>query len=116
MPKKIVLAYSGGLDTSVILKWLQNKYSCQVVTFTADIGQGDDLSPIETIAKNLCVKEIFIEKVRIDHGFSREEFEMLPSSKIEEMLKDPILVRFMIENEKNMTLKEVEKAIKGWKK
>ena len=62
------------------------------------------------------IKEIFIEKVRIDHGFSREEFEMLPSSKIEEMLKDPILVRFMIENEKNMTLKEVEKAIKGWKK
>ena len=62
------------------------------------------------------IKEIFIEKVRIDHGFSREEFEMLPSSKIEEMLKDPVLVRFMIENEKNMTLKEVEKAIKGWKK
>ena len=64
MPKKIVLAYSGGLDTSVILKWLQNKYSCPVVTFTADIGQGEELSPIETKAKNLGVKEIFIENLQ----------------------------------------------------
>ena len=64
MPKKIVLAYSGGLDTSVILKWLQNKYGCPVVTFTADIGQGDELSPIETKAKNLGVKEIFIENLQ----------------------------------------------------
>ena len=64
MPKKIVLAYSGGLDTSVILKWLQNKFSCPVVTFTADIGQGDELSPIETKAKNLGVKEIFIENLQ----------------------------------------------------
>ena len=53
MPKKIVLAYSGGLDTSVILKWLQNKYKCPVVTFTADIGQGEELSPIKTKAKSL---------------------------------------------------------------
>ena len=64
MPKKIVLAYSGGLDTSVILKWLQNNYSCPVVTFTADIGQGDELSPIETKAKNLGVEEIFIEDLQ----------------------------------------------------
>ncbi len=64
MPKKIVLAYSGGLDTSVILKWLQNKYECPVVTFTADIGQGDELSPIETKAKNLGVEEIFIENLQ----------------------------------------------------
>ncbi len=64
MPKKIVLAYSGGLDTSVILKWLQNKYDCPVVTFTADIGQGDELSPIEAKAKNLGVKEIFIENLQ----------------------------------------------------
>ena len=64
MPKKIVLAYSGGLDTSVILKWLQNKYNCPVVTFTADIGQGDELSPIENKAKNLGVKEIFIENLQ----------------------------------------------------
>ena len=64
MPTKIVLAYSGGLDTSVILKWLQNKYKCPVVTFTADIGQGDELSPIETKAKNLGVEEIFIEDLQ----------------------------------------------------
>ncbi len=64
MPKKIVLAYSGGLDTSVILKWLQNKYNCPVVTFTADIGQGEELSPIKTKAKNLGVKEIFIENLQ----------------------------------------------------
>ena len=64
MPKKIVLAYSGGLDTSVILKWLQNKYECPVVTFTADIGQGDELSPIEAKAKNLGVEEIFIEDLK----------------------------------------------------
>ena len=64
MPKKIVLAYSGGLDTSEILKWLQNKYNSPVVTFTADIGQGDELSPIENKAKNLGVKEIFIENLQ----------------------------------------------------
>ena len=64
MPKKIVLAYSGGLDTSVILKWLQNKYECPVVTFTADIGQGDELLPIEAKAKNLGVEEIFIEDLQ----------------------------------------------------
>ncbi len=64
MTKKIVLAYSGGLDTSVILKWLQNKYNCPVVTFTADIGQGDELSPIETKAKKLGVEEIFIENLQ----------------------------------------------------
>ena len=64
MPKKIVLASSGGLDTSVILKWLQNKYECPVVTFTADIGQGDELSPIEAKAKNLGVEEIFIEDLQ----------------------------------------------------
>jgi len=64
MPKKIVLAYSGGLDTSVILKWLQNKYKCPVVTFTADIGQGEELSLVETKAKSLGVEEIFIENLQ----------------------------------------------------
>ena len=64
MPKKIVLAYSGGLDTSVILKWLQSKYECPVVTFTADIGQGEELKPIEAKAKSLGVKEIFIEDLQ----------------------------------------------------
>ena len=63
MIKKIVLAYSGGLDTSVILKWLQNKYECPVVTFTADIGQGEELKPVEKKAKSLGVKEIYLIKV-----------------------------------------------------
>ena len=62
--KKIVLAYSGGLDTSVILKWLQNTYNCPVVTFTADIGQGQELSPVEKKAKALGVKEIYIENLQ----------------------------------------------------
>ena len=62
------------------------------------------------------IKEVFIEKVRIDNGFTREEFEMLAPSKIEELLGDPILIRFIINNEKNMTLSQVEQAIKRWKK
>ena len=62
--KKIVLAYSGGLDTSVILKWLQNTYNCPVVTFTADIGQGEELSPVEKKAKELGVEEIYIENLQ----------------------------------------------------
>ena len=66
MPKKIVLAYSGGLDTSVILKWLQEKYQCPVVTFTADLGQGEELSPVKGKAESLGVKEVFIEDLRED--------------------------------------------------
>jgi argininosuccinate synthase len=62
--KKVVLAYSGGLDTSVILKWLQENYNCEVVTFTADIGQGEELEPARTKAQMLGVKEIFIEDLR----------------------------------------------------
>ena len=53
---KVVLAYSGGLDTSVILKWLQIKYNCPVVTFTADIGQGEELPPVKEKAKKLLIK------------------------------------------------------------
>jgi argininosuccinate synthase len=64
MPKKIVLAYSGGLDTSVILKWLQLKYKCPIVTFTADLGQGDELDAIEAKAESLGVNEIFIEDLQ----------------------------------------------------
>ena len=64
MAKKIVLAYSGGLDTSVILKWLQLKYNCPVATFTADLGQGDELEPIREKAESLGVKEIFIENLQ----------------------------------------------------
>jgi argininosuccinate synthase len=62
--KKVVLAYSGGLDTSVILKWLQETYGCEVVTFTADIGQGEELAPAREKAKLLGVKQIFIDDLR----------------------------------------------------
>lgn len=62
--KKVVLAYSGGLDTSVILKWLQENYGCEVVTFTADLGQGEELEPARAKAQMLGVKEIFIEDLR----------------------------------------------------
>ena len=62
--KKVVLAYSGGLDTSVIVKWLQETYHCEVVTFTADLGQGEEVEPARAKAKALGVKEIYIEDLR----------------------------------------------------
>ncbi len=62
--KKVVLAYSGGLDTSVILKWLQQTYGCEVVTFTADLGQGEELEPAREKAQKLGVREIYIEDLR----------------------------------------------------
>jgi argininosuccinate synthase len=62
--KKVVLAYSGGLDTSVILKWLQETYGCEVVTFTADLGQGEELEPARAKAQMLGVKQIFVEDLR----------------------------------------------------
>ena len=62
--KKVVLAYSGGLDTSIILKWLQETYACDVVTFTADLGQGEELAPARAKAEMLGIKEIYIEDLR----------------------------------------------------
>ena len=62
--KKVVLAYSGGLDTSVILKWLQDVYRCQVVTFTADLGQGEELEPVRQKAEMMGIKEIYIDDLR----------------------------------------------------
>ena len=62
--KKVVLAYSGGLDTSIILKWLQETYNCEVVTFTADLGQGEELEPARTKAELMGVKEIYIEDLK----------------------------------------------------
>ncbi len=61
---KVVLAYSGGLDTSVIVRWLQDTYGCEVVTFTADIGQGEELEPARAKARALGVKEIFIDDLK----------------------------------------------------
>jgi len=63
-PKKVVLAYSGGLDTSIILKWLQEEKGCEVVTFTADLGQGEELEPARRKAEAHGVKEIFIDDLR----------------------------------------------------
>jgi len=62
--KKVVLAYSGGLDTSVILRWLQTTYGCEVVTFTADLGQGEELEPARRKAEMFGIKEIFVEDLR----------------------------------------------------
>ena len=62
--KKVVLAYSGGLDTSVIVRWLQETYQCDVVTFTADLGQGEEVEPARAKAEALGVKEIYIEDLR----------------------------------------------------
>ncbi len=62
--KKVVLAYSGGLDTSVIVRWLQETYNCEVVTFTADLGQGEEVEPARAKAEALGVKEIYIEDLR----------------------------------------------------
>lgn len=61
---KVVLAYSGGLDTSVIVRWLQETYQCEVVTFTADIGQGEEVEPARAKAQALGVEEIYIEDLQ----------------------------------------------------
>ena len=63
-PKKVVLAYSGGLDTSIILKWLQTEYGCEVVTFTADLGQGEELEPARAKAEMMGASDIYIEDLR----------------------------------------------------
>lgn len=68
--KKVVLAYSGGLDTSIIVKWLQETYGCEVVTFTADIGQGEEIEPARAKAQAMGVKEIYIEDLRAE--FARD--------------------------------------------
>ena len=62
--EKVVLAYSGGLDTSVIVRWLRDAYGCEVITFTADIGQGDELEPARRKAEMLGVAQIFVEDLR----------------------------------------------------
>jgi len=61
---KVVLAYSGGLDTSIIIEWLKENYDCEVVTFTADIGQGEEVEPARAKAKAAGIKEIYIEDLK----------------------------------------------------
>ena len=75
--KKVVLAYSGGLDTSVILKWLQEEYNCEVIAFTADIGQGEELNPAKVKAKKLGLIK-FISRIygRVCKGFCLSDDEM----------------------------------------
>ena len=63
-PRKVILAYSGGLDTSVIAKWLMEKYKCEVITFTADIGQGEETKEARQKAKKLGIKKIYIENLK----------------------------------------------------
>ena len=64
MKEKVVLAYSGGLDTSIILKWLQDTYQCDVVTFTADVGQGEEVEPARKKAQDMGAAQIYIEDLR----------------------------------------------------
>ncbi len=71
-PKKVVLAYSGGLDTSIILKWLQTEYGCEVVTFTADLGQGEELEPARAKAILLGIKPENIHIVDVREEFVRD--------------------------------------------
>ena len=86
-PRKVVLAYSGGLDTSVILKWLQDTYGCEVITFTADIGQGEEVEPARQKARKLGIPEqnIHIEDLR-------EEFVRIYS--------EPVLQNFLEQQRK----------------
>jgi argininosuccinate synthase len=81
--KKVVLAYSGGLDTSIILKWLEENYGCEVVTFTADIGQGGEIEPARAKAKAMGIREIYIETMKEE--FARDYvFPMLRANTIYE--------------------------------
>lgn len=101
--KKVVLAYSGGLDTSVIVRWLQDTYQCEVVTFTADIGQGEEVEPARAKAQALGVKEIYIDDLR--EAFVRDYvFPMFRANTIYEgeyllgtSIARPLIAKRMIE-------------------
>ena len=92
-PKKVVLAYSGGLDTSIILKWLQTTYGCEVVTFTADLGQGEELEPARKKALLLGIKpeNIFIEDLREE--FVRDY--VFPMFRANTRLRGPVSARHL---------------------
>ena len=101
--KKIVLAYSGGLDTSIILKWLQDQYDCEVVTFTADLGQQEEIEPAREKAAGLGVREIYIEDVREE--FARDYiFPMFRANAVYEgeymlgtSIARPLIAKWLVE-------------------
>ena len=117
--KKVVLAYSGGLDTSVILKWLQEVYECEVVTFTADIGQGEEIEPARLRAQEMGIKEIFIEDLREE--FVRDYvFPMLKASTIYEgtyllgtAIARPLIAKRQIEIAKETSADSVSHGATG---
>ncbi len=117
--KKVVLAYSGGLDTSVILKWLQEKYECEVVTFTADIGQGEEIEPARALAKAMGIKEIYIEDLKEE--FVKEYvFPMFKASAIYEgtyllgtAIARPLIAKRQIEIAKETSADSVSHGATG---
>ncbi len=101
--KKVVLAYSGGLDTSVILKWLQEQYGCEVVTFTADIGQGEEVAPARAKAAAMGIKEIFIEDL-VDEFVRDFVFPMFRANTLYEgeyllgtSIARPLIAKYLVE-------------------
>lgn len=117
--QKVVLAYSGGLDTSVILKWLQDEYQCEVVTFTADIGQGEELEPARIKAKKFGIKEIFIEDLR-EEFVSEYVFPMFRANTIYEgeyllgtSIARPLIAKRQIEIAKKVGAKVVSHGATG---
>lgn len=101
--KKVVLAYSGGLDTSVILRWLQDTYGCQIVAFTADIGQGEEITPAREKAQRMGVKDIFIEDLRDDFA-QNYVFPMLRANPLYEgvyllgtAIARPLIARYQVD-------------------
>ena len=102
---KIVLAYSGGLDTSVILKWLQEQYHCEVVTFTADIGQGEELAPAKLKAQAMGVKENLYRRLTRRVCLKTLYFPcsgvtpfMKVNTCLEPQLLDPLIAKRLVEN------------------
>ena len=117
--KKVVLAYSGGLDTSIILKWLQTTYGCEVVTFTADLGQGEELKPAREKALLLGIKQhnIFVEDLREE--FVRDYvFPMFPANTLYEgvyllgtSIARPLIAKKQIEIAKKVAADAVAHAL-----
>ncbi len=117
--KKVVLAYSGGLDTSIIAKWLQDEYQCEVVTFTADIGQGEEVEPARAKAQAMGIKEIFIEDLREE--FARDfVFPMFRANAIYEgeyllgtSIARPLIAKRLVEIAKSVNADAISHGATG---